>query len=173
MVLGTAEELYNQLIAPIEGKMIRTVARIVRHPEEAADTFQNVLARIWKNLPRIHRHPNPHAYILRACVTASIDTLRKTSRQRQHEQPFNEGHTVETSSVSGSSKTDGVSKEAILRAIGSLPRCQSEAILLREIQGMSFEEVAGALECKEVTVRSHVSKGKARLRQILTDFVNI
>ena len=65
--------------------MILTVARIVRDPEDAADVFQEVLAVIWNKLERIDRHPNPHAYILRICVTRSYDALRKKARRRRRE----------------------------------------------------------------------------------------
>ena len=58
--------LYKKLISPIEKRMIGIVARIMRDPEDAADVFQEVLALIWSKLERIDRHPNPHAYIIRA-----------------------------------------------------------------------------------------------------------
>ena len=63
--MGTADDLYQRLIAPIERRMIDTVTRIVRDPDDSADVFQETLAAIWQKLSRIDRHPNPHAYIMR------------------------------------------------------------------------------------------------------------
>lgn len=83
--MGKSDELYERLISPIEKRMIGIVARIVRDPEDAADVFQEVLALIWAKLERIDRHPNPHAYILRICITRSYDALRKRARRRRRE----------------------------------------------------------------------------------------
>ena len=80
-----SDELYERLIRPIEQRMISIVARVVRDPEDAADVFQEVLALIWAKLDRIDRHPNPHAYIIRICITRSYDALRKRARRRRRE----------------------------------------------------------------------------------------
>jgi hypothetical protein len=83
--MGKSDELYERLISPIEKRMIGIVARIVRDPEDAADVFQEVLALIWAKFERIDRHPNPHAYIIRICITRSYDALRKrASDSRGH-----------------------------------------------------------------------------------------
>jgi DNA-directed RNA polymerase specialized sigma24 family protein len=83
--MGKSDELYERLISPIENRMIGIVARIMRDPEDAADVFQEVLALIWAKLARIDRHPNPHAYIIRICITRSYDALRKRARRRRLE----------------------------------------------------------------------------------------
>jgi hypothetical protein len=76
--MGKSDELYERLISPIEKRMIGIVARIVRDPED-----EEVLALIWAKFERIDRHPNPHAYIIRICITRSYDALRKRARRRR------------------------------------------------------------------------------------------
>ena len=76
---------YEELIAPIESRMMQSIWRIVRDPEIAEDTMQEALTTIWKRLDRIRNHPNPHALILKICVNASYDSLRKRFRHRQKE----------------------------------------------------------------------------------------
>ena len=79
------DTLFKRLIRPIENQMIGIIWRIVRDPDEAKDVFQNVLEQIWSKLEKIDQHSNPHAYILRICVTCSYDALRKRSRRRRYE----------------------------------------------------------------------------------------
>ena len=171
--MSAAADLYEQLIAPIADRMMATVARIVHDPDEAADTFQEVLAHIWANLRRIHGHPNPHAYILRVCISLSYETLRRRSRRRNREAPL-EGH-AESASHPGASPAAALEHQErerrILDAVAALPRMQAQAVLLRLVEGVSFPSVAETLGCGEATARSHVSKGRARLRQLLSDLL--
>jgi RNA polymerase sigma-70 factor, ECF subfamily len=165
--MSAADDVYDNLIAPIEDRMMRTVARIVRDPDDAADAFQNALMAVWKDLRKIHEHPNPHAYILRVCVSAAYDSVRRRSRLEKRQ-------TVLESNVAAldgpeSSLLARERERAVLDAIASLPKQQAEAVLMRIVAEESFEAIAQALGCGETTARSHVSKGKARLRKILFD----
>ena len=165
--MGKSDELYERLISPIEKRMISIVARIVRDPEDAADVFQDVLALIWAKLERIDRHPNPHAYILRICITRSYDALRKRARRRRRE--------IRLESIQAKiwpARSPGYIKEgdrvtAIREAIALLPPNQGQAVLLRLMEDSPYDVIAGVLGCSEATARSHFSKGKARLVKLL------
>lgn len=167
--MASAEEVYDVLIAPIEEQMMRTVARIVRDPDRSADAFQNALEQIWKNLKKIYGHPNPRGYILRICINASYDMLRRNSHQRLTEIPSN---CEDKTDSSENAVISLIRREEELRIMGSitcLPRKQAQAFLLRALEDQSFESIGQILGCSEATARSHFSKGKVRLRNILTD----
>jgi len=163
-----ADQLYADLISPIEERMMGAVAGIVQDPDDAADAFQNALLYIWKNLKRIHRHPNPHGYILKVCISSAYDVLRRSARRRQREihvpsAPDMVGQTA------GSPDSTHNTLSAVRRGIATLPKKQAQAVLLRLLKDESFDAIGRTLGCTEVTARSHVSKGLARLRQHLSD----
>ncbi len=166
--METGEQLYQELIAPIEQQMMRTVARIVRDPDDAADVFQEVLAIVWKKLRRIHRQPNPHRYILRICVNASYDALRKRARTRSEVFLGAEARANPVGTPGGAPEA-GEREETVMQAISALPAKQAKAVLLRVVEDLPYEAIGGMLGCSEATARSHVSKGKAHLRTILSD----
>ena len=168
-LVRTAEELYQELIAPIEQQMMRTVARIVGDPDDAADVFQQVLATVWKKLKRIHRHPNPPGYILRICVNASYDAIRRRARLRRREVPLEAATQTAPTTAARAVPEACEKKEAIMDAIAALPTKQAKAVLLRVVQELPYRAVGEVLGCSEATARSHVSKGTARLRLILSD----
>jgi len=143
------------------------VARIVRDPEDAADVFQEVLALIWAKLERIDRHPNPHAYIFRICITRSYDALRKRARRRRREIRLESIHAKMWPARSLGYIEEGDRVTAIREAIAMLPPNQGQAVLLRIIEDFPYHMIAGVLGCSEATARSHFSKGKARLIKIL------
>ena len=165
-----SDELYERLIAPIEKRMIRIVARIVRDPEEAADVFQDVLALIWAKLERIDRHPNPHAYIIRICITRSYDALRKRARRRRREIRLESLQAKMWPARSLDHIKEGDRVTTIREAIAMLPPNQGRAVLLRLMEDSPYHVIAGVLGCSEATARSHFSKGKARLVELLGEF---
>lgn len=164
--MTSAEQIYQEIIAPIEDRMIRTVAGIVGNSDDASDAFQEALITIWKLLPRIAQHPNPQGYVMRVCISASYDLLRKRARRQRWT-------TLTLSGVLGTTRpeTDNIYasevERQVMEAIARLPRQQAQAVLLQVVEDQPFEQMAVALGCSEATARSHVSKGKARLRKLL------
>jgi RNA polymerase sigma factor (sigma-70 family) len=167
--MGKNDELYERLISPIEKRMIGIVARIVRDPEDAADVFQEVLALIWAKLERIDRHPNPHAYIIRICITRSYDALRKRARRRRREIRLESIRAKMWPARSLGYIKEGDRVTAIREAIAMLPPNQGQAVLLRLMEDSPYHTIAGVLGCSEATARSHFSKGKARLAKLLEE----
>ena len=163
------EKYYERLIKPIEDQMIRTIWRIVRDSDDADDALQEALATVWKRLERIRSHPNPHAVILRICVNAAYDLLRRKIRERRRR----ELHAIADSRADTKpSARDVLSHEEreteIFDAIARLSRNQAQAVLMRLVQGQCYSDIAQALGCSEATARIHVTRGRARLRKLLS-----
>ena len=171
---------YNRIIRPYEGLMTRAVWRILRDPEDAEDALQDALSTIWKKRRLVCTHPNPRALILKICIDAAYDTLRKRRRRRKHEEPttlhyYSRGEDksglTHSQAVSHTSALDTlVQKETereILEAIGRLPRNQAVAVLMRIVKEQPYELIAQAMGCSESTVRIHVARGRARLNKWL------
>ncbi len=159
---------YENLIKPIETRMMRSIWRIVRHTEAAEDTMQDALTIIWRRLDRIHRHPNPQALILKICINAAYDTLRKQKRYRNSEAGENYGKHPDRTDMPVSEKLEKKEMEdEILKAISRLPRKQALAVFLRVVQEQPYEQIAQILGCTETTVRIQVSKGRTKLNRSL------
>ena len=167
------QKSYEELIRPIEDQMLRCVWGITQNAEDAEEAFQEALGVIWRKWDRIQRHPNPHALVLRMCMNAAYDVLRKNVRRRRRE-----SDAVGVPAFAGTTATpadtlEGREREsAILRAIGQLSRNQALAVTLRLVQGHSYAHVAQVLGCRDVTARKHVARGRERLRQLLAPLRN-
>ena len=166
--MGSDHGDYERLISPIEDKMIRSVWRIVRDPDDADDAFQEALVTIWKRLDRISHHPNPHALILRICVNEANSVFRRKIRRRQHEELKAIKTEIADSTPSAAERLSAEEqRNEIVRAIGRLPRKQAEAALMRFVQELSYRDIAQALGCSEATVRTHIRRARTRLEQLL------
>ncbi len=157
---------YDALIRPIEDQMMRSIWRVTQNADDAEEALQEALGVVWRKLERIKRHANPHALILRICLNASHDVLRKRHRQRRREERYQAEKTrrpVTPDEVAQSKERE----RAILRAIGTLSQNQAAAVTMRLVQGESYETIASTLGCKANTARKHVARGRERLRQLL------
>ncbi len=161
-----SDSTYDRLIRPIEAAMINALWRILRNGDDVDDALQDVLARVWTDLPAIERHANPRALIIRICTTTAIDHLRRRIRARRRE----EGETPKLPATAASASQSAENEETrhvILNAVAQIPHNQSVAVTMRLVDGESYETVAAALKCSEATARTHVKRGREKLRQLL------
>jgi RNA polymerase sigma-70 factor, ECF subfamily len=161
--------IYDELIAPLEAMMMRSIWRIVRNPDLAEDCLQDALAVIWKKRFQIRLHPNPQALILRICLNAACDSLRRLECMRRHTDlsqldnvPTPPGHDADRN------LEEKEIVEQVQQAIRRLPRKRALAVMMRLIHEESFEAIAQVLNCSEITVRTHIFKGRAQLRKWLS-----
>jgi RNA polymerase sigma-70 factor (ECF subfamily) len=162
--METGSDEYGRLIGPIENKMIRSIWRIVDDPHDAEDALQEALAAIWKDLKRIKEHPNPQALILRMCANAAYDALR---RRRRHA-AVSLAADIEDASASPAESALGAERRAeILEAVRQLSRKQAVAVMMRDLEDMSYQDISQTLGCSEPTARTHVARARTRLATLL------
>ena len=164
---------YEQLIHPIEKRMMQTVWRILHDVDDADDAMQETLSQVLKKIERIRRHPNPHALILRMCANAAYDLLRRKIRQRQRETVVADHNVLKDSAPTPAEHLlQAEDREAIGTSISELPRNQAVAIFMRLVQEQSYDAIAKALGCRPATARVHVNRGRAKLRQKLVQRIH-
>jgi RNA polymerase sigma-70 factor (ECF subfamily) len=161
--------IYDELIAPLEARMMRSIWRIVRNADLAEDCLQDALAVIWKKRLQIRRHPNPPALILKICLNAAYDSLRSLERMRRQTDLSQLGD-VPAPPDHGADRDleERELEEQVQQAIRRLPRKRALAVMMRLIHEEPFEAIAQALDCSEVTVRIHISRGRAQLKKWLS-----
>ena len=160
--------IYDELIAPLEATMMRSIWQVVRNADLAEDCLQDALAVVWKKRFQIRLHPNPRALILKICLNAACDSLRRLERMRRQTDlsrldnaPAPTGHNADRD------LEEREIEEQVQQAIRRLPRKRALAVMMRLINEESFEAIAHALDCSEITARIHISRGRAQLRKWL------
>jgi RNA polymerase sigma-70 factor (ECF subfamily) len=145
--------------------------RLTGDDEEARDLAQDVLIRLHKGLAR-YREGNFEGWLYRTTVNAFRDRLRKRKRLRedvlaeQHEPPAMRTGRIVEEAVQLSELHD-----VVQRALVKLPPEYREAVVLRDLEGRSYEEIADILEIPAGTVRSRIHRGREALRQLLEPYV--
>jgi RNA polymerase sigma-70 factor, ECF subfamily len=158
---------YERYLGPLEGRMLRTVRRVVRDPDLARDALQDAVVRLWQHRERLRRHPNPEALVVRVCFHAAIDAVRRGQRRREAGGWDLEGRPGAPGGGPSEALEQQEQREAVVRAIAALPRRQALAVLMRVVEEQPYAAVARALGCSEITARIHVMRGRSRLRRVL------
>jgi RNA polymerase sigma factor (sigma-70 family) len=167
--MNNPDSLYQQIIEPIEDRMIRSVWWITRNAQDAEDAMQNALMAIWKRQHRISRHASPQALILRICIDAACDVARRRGRDRRRAIELH-APTDQLVDVGRSPWEELAQRELsseIRTAINRLSRRQAVAISLRVFEELPYEKIAAAMNCTEATARKHVERARAHLRVVL------
>jgi RNA polymerase sigma factor (sigma-70 family) len=163
---------YERLIAPIEDRMIRCMWRIVRDPGDAEDALQEALLTVWKRWGQVRSHPNPQALVLRICINSAQDMLRRQARRGKWLEAGAIPEDIPDPAPSVPQGMAGAEQGAqVLRAIGCLSKNQARAILMHAVEEIPYGDIAMAMECREVTVRKHVARARARLRTLLSHLI--
>ena len=159
---------YETYIKPIEDRMIRSVWRITRNSQDSEDAMQNALVLICKHRTRIEKHSSPQAFVLRICLDAACDVVRKRGRDRRRIQT----DAVDDQIIDGATPPpeEIIRRELadeVVAAIRRLSRSQAIAIALRAFEDLPYEEIAAALNCTAATARKHVERARTSLRVVL------
>lgn len=167
--MNDVQRAYDRIIRPIEDRMIRSIWRIVRSPQDAEDAMQEALLTIWKRWDRVSKHPSPQALVLKICIDAAYDVTRRRIRDRRMVESSDVANEQPDSSRLPSDEMIRTEQHAeIISAIHRLSRRQAVATLMRVVQDQPYGQIAAVLGCTEATARKHVARGRDRLRVSLS-----
>jgi len=151
--------------------------RLARNPDDANDLLQETVLRAYRFFHQFEKGTNCRAWML----TILFNNFRNSYRKSSREQPAASTDEFERKVEGESLRIDpaGSDPEAMLsgqgmegkveRALAGLPAEFREAILLVDVEELSYQEVSGVLNIPIGTVKSRVSRGRAMLRDALAD----
>ena len=169
---------FDLLVRKYQHKVIKLVLRYVRNPAEAEDIAQEAFIKAYRALPQFRGDSAFYTWMYRIAINTAKNSL--ASRDRS---PIaydldltdpEESHSVQTrlqdpDTPEGMALTEEI-RGIVNSAIEGLPEELKTAIVLRELDGLSYEEIAAAMECPVGTVRSRIFRAREaidkRLREV-------
>lgn len=160
--------------------MYGTAYRLTRNPRDAEDLVQEAVLRAYRFWDSFQHDSNCKAWLLRIVTNTFINEYQRKKRSRQileqatAEQAATDGVLVhaEAQGNRGAEKElveRGVSDE-VQRALDSLPDDFRHAVVLCDMQGLSYKEIADIMECPVGTVMSRLFRGRKLLASALREF---
>jgi RNA polymerase sigma-70 factor (ECF subfamily) len=168
-------DAFNELVVRHERSVYGVCLRLLRDPTQAEDAAQDAFIRAWSAIDSF-RGGLVRPWLLRIATNRTYDILRaKTRRPAQSldAQPF-EMEPEWTSQAAGAEHPESFAARSELsahleQALGELPDDQRLAIILSDVQGYAYEDIAEVMGVAVGTVKSRISRGRSRLRDLLQE----
>ena len=165
---------FDLLVLKYQHKVVKLVARLLRDPTEAEDVAQEAFVKAYRALGSFRGDSAFYTWLYRIAVNTARNAI--ASRQRRpldYEAELSEGEQLNLASRLRDNDTPeatALSEEirvTVNEAIGLLPEDLRTAIVLREIEGLSYEENAVAMDCPVGTVRSRIFRAREAIDRAL------
>jgi RNA polymerase sigma-70 factor (ECF subfamily) len=157
---------FEALVHKYQDRVYNLCRYMLRDPQNAQDAAQDVFLKAYRGLKDFRPDSSLYTWIYRITVTTCLDYRRKLHRELLRNEPLSDDlpsvepipdQLYESRKIAGS----------LQLALQKLPEKLSAAIVLREIEGLSYEEIAEVLHTSPGTVKSRISRAREQLRHIL------
>jgi RNA polymerase sigma-70 factor (ECF subfamily) len=179
-----SEEAFGILIAQYSQPLYSLIARSLQDPADAADITQEVFIKVFRSIGSFHGEASLRTWLYRIALREASNQRRWWSRHKRQEltidAPANSGEgedsddSISLSGLlmdgSGSPYDHAAQSEMKLRvedALRQLPEAFRSVVILREMEGFGYEEIAEILDVPAGTVKSRLTRGRAALKEIL------
>ena len=170
------QKAFELLVAKYQRRIFRLISRFVRDTALAEDVAQETFLRAYRAIGQFRGDSQFYTWLYRIAVNTAKKSLSDSARDpviRESSTISEDGETF----VSGEQLTDMETPEAVLAsreiartvnaAMEALPEDLRTAIALREIEGMSYEDIAQAMNCPVGTVRSRIFRAREAIARQL------
>jgi len=166
-------DAFEQIVTAFEKKVYNMALRYTNDPEDALDISQEVFLRVYRFLPNYKGNSTLSTWIYRITMNVCHDTAGKKSNLNElsldagddDEKPITEISDVRFDPEKEFERKQ--TKELIARGIALLDSEQRDAIIMRDINGMSYDEIADVLGLSQGTVKSRIFRAREKLKNFL------
>jgi RNA polymerase sigma-70 factor (ECF subfamily) len=163
------KQAFDLLVLKYQHRIIKLVSRYIRDPSDAMDVAQDAFLKAYRALPNFRGESAFYTWLYRIAINTAKNYLVMQSRHlletevtpesEEGEQFEFESTLKEYSTPENMVLTDEI-QATIVAAIDDLPDDLRTAILLREVEGLSYEEIANVMGCPVGTVRSRIFRAR-------------
>lgn len=169
------EAAFEELIRQYEKKVYTLCFRMCGNSEDAEEAAQDAFLALWRGIDRFRQESSLSTWIYRLATNACIDTLRRRKKQSgsvslDDEELFVDA--VDTSPQPQETVEHRETQKLLQEGLSALPEEYRKVLILREIEGLSYTEIAESASIELGTVKSRISRGRSLLRNFLSGNVN-
>ncbi len=159
---------FDQLVERHRPELLAYLMRLLGNGHDAEDVCQDAFLRAYRAYDRLEANSNPRAWLYRIMTNAALNLLKRRKRAMAR------AVDMDLETISWRSNEDPDRQErlrGVARAVKALPPKQRAALMQRQFQDLSYEEIGAALGCSAESARANVYLAIKKLRAALKDFV--
>jgi RNA polymerase sigma-70 factor (ECF subfamily) len=162
---------FEKIVMRYERRVLTLAIRLLGTVEDAQDAAQEIFLRAFKYIHRLDTGKPVEPWLVGITVNVCRDIGRKRTRRRMTFSETTDCESIPTDdSLNPQASFEGEQQRRMLRvALDRLPEKERMALILRDVEGLSTAEAAIVLGSSEGTVRSQISRGRLRLRELIDE----
>ena len=173
------KKAFDLLVLKYQHKIVKLVSRYVYDQDEVLDVAQDAFIKAYRALPRFRGDSAFYTWLYRIAINTAKNYL--VSQGRRPPESDIDADTAEQYEVGGNLRDIGTPErialkdeieDVVYKAIESLPEDLRTAITLRELEGMSYEDIAHAMDCPVGTVRSRIFRARESIDKKLAPLLD-
>ena len=169
---GGDREAFDELVRRHQGPIVSLIRSLTGGGADAEDLAQDVFVRAWRSLSGFRAESTFRTWLHRIAINVVRSHHGRLSRLRRFLQPAPPADAdapdpIEAAPDALDMENDVMRRDAIARALAAIPEEMREAVVLRDVQGLDYREIADALGVPMGTVESRIFRGRQRLRTLL------
>ncbi len=172
---------FNLLVVKYQRKIFRLLSRLIRDQAEIEDVAQEAFIKAYRALPNFRGDSAFYTWLYRIAINTAKNYLVSQGRRAPTSTPsdiedaetFDDGDHLRDLNTPDSMLVTKQVGEAVNRAIDRLPEDLRTAIVLRELEGLSYEEIAESMQCPIGTVRSRIFRAREAVALELKPILDI
>ena len=166
---GGDASAFEELVRMYEAPVYRLALRMCGgRAEDAQEVAQEAFLAAWRGLPRFRGQCRFSSWLYKLTANAAVDHLRREKRRPAAVPLENAGEPADPHTPQEELARRELHR-AVQQALDRLTPEHREVLLLRQMQGLSYQEIGAALSLEEGTVKSRISRAKRQLRTILAE----
>jgi RNA polymerase sigma-70 factor (ECF subfamily) len=169
-----SQEAFAELVSKYQSKVFSMAMSFIRNREAADDAAQEVFLKAYLALPKFHMKSEFGTWLYRIAINHIKDVLRK--RGRAKEVPLDDVREVSVTDENGletaeKERETEARRSLVQRLVQTLPEKYRAILTLRDIQGLSYDEISQVLHLSPGTVDSRLHRARRMLRRDLAPYL--
>ncbi len=172
---------FNLLVVKYQRKIFRLLSRLIRDQAEIEDVAQEAFIKAYRALPNFRGDSAFYTWLYRIAINTAKNYLVSQGRRAptstatdiEDAETFDDGDHLRDLNTPDSMLVTKQVGDAVNRAIDQLPEDLRTAIVLRELEGLSYEEIAESMQCPIGTVRSRIFRAREAIALELRPILDI
>lgn len=160
-------EAFGRLFRRYHERTVRALFAMMGSESEAREVAQRAWIKAWQKLDRYNYQSNFYTWLHRIAVNTALDVLRERQRNGRRTAPVEDIETKPANEAGPAQRADARERwDELQAALNQLPEEQRSALVLRELSGYSYQEIADELGVKPGTVMSRLHAARHKLASL-------
>lgn len=172
---ASSHQAFETLVRRYAERAYRAAYRVVRDPQAAEEVLQEALIKAYRALPRFEARSSFYTWLYRITVNLALDRRRRGKRAPAVEWDDAIAHEIDPRALAAAPADPELAtrrlevRELVAEGVQTLPDGQREVLLLREVDGLSYEEIADTMGISKGTVMSRLHYARKKMIAFLAE----